>query len=192
MIVPESRYEEAVAIAKKVFESVTVTNAMGGNMGDIGPLASQMQFDKVTGYIQKGIDEGARLVTGGPGRPVGFDQGYFVQPTVFADVNNQMTIAREEIFGPVLSIIPYKTEAEAIEIANDTIYGLNNGVNTNKERRAVQSVFILSFNVPFSLPPSLKITPKTNTYLFLLTSSFLPSIYIVIKTLFFILLGCIG
>ena len=128
MIVPESRYEEAVAIAKKVFESVTVTNAMGGNMGDIGPLASQMQFDKVTGYIQKGIDEGARLVTGGPGRPVGFDQGYFVQPTVFADVNNQMTIAREEIFGPVLSIIPYKTEAEAIEIANDTIYGLNNGV----------------------------------------------------------------
>ena len=145
MIVPESRYEEAVAIAKKVFESVTVTNAMGGNMGDIGPLASQMQFDKVTGYIQKGIDEGARLVTGGPGRPVGFDQGYFVQPTVFADVNNQMTIAREEIFGPVLSIIPYKTEAEAIEIANDTIYGLNNGVNTIKSgERCSLCLFSLS------------------------------------------------
>jgi acyl-CoA reductase-like NAD-dependent aldehyde dehydrogenase len=137
MLVPESRYEEAVSIAKKVFESVTVTNAMGGKMGDIGPLASQMQFDKVTGYIQKGIDEGARLVTGGPSRPDGFDHGYFVQPTIFADVNNQMSIAREEIFGPVLSIIPYKTEEEAIDIANDTIYGLNNGVASADMDRAI-------------------------------------------------------
>lgn len=137
MLVPESRYEEAVGIAKKVFENVTVTNSMEGKMGDIGPLASQMQFDTVTGYIQKGIDEGARLVTGGPTRPDGFESGYFVQPTVFADVNNKMTIAQEEIFGPVLSIIPYKTEAEAIDIANDTIYGLNNGVASADMDRAI-------------------------------------------------------
>jgi aldehyde dehydrogenase (NAD+) len=137
LIVPESRYEEAVSIAKKVFESVTITDASGGQMGDMGPLASQMQFDKVTGYIQKGIDEGARLVTGGPSRPVGFDTGYFVQPTVFADVHNKMTIAQEEIFGPVLSIIPYKTEEEAIDIANDTIYGLNNGVASANMDRAM-------------------------------------------------------
>jgi hypothetical protein len=94
MIVPEARYEEAVGIAKKVFESVTVTNANGGKFGDIGPLASQVQFDKVTGYIKKGIAEGARLVTGGADRPAGFTEGYFVQPTVFADVNNKMAIAQ--------------------------------------------------------------------------------------------------
>eukprot|EP00943_MAST-04B_sp_MAST-4B-sp1_P005839 g5839.t1 len=151
MIVPESRYEEAVAIAKKVFESVTITDASGG--GDIGPLASQMQFDKVTGYIQKGIDEGARLVTGGPSRPAGFDAGYFVQPTVFADAHNKMTIAQEEIFGPVLTIIPYKTEEEAIDIANDTIYGLNNGVaSANMDRAMAVAVQLRSGQVQINTP----------------------------------------
>jgi len=138
MIVPEARYEEAVGIAKKVFERVAVTDASGGKFGDIGPLASQAQFDKVTNYIKKGIEEGARLVTGGPSRPAGFDRGYFVQPTVFADVSNKMTIAQEEIFGPVLALIPYKTEEEAIDIANDTIYGLNNGVASADMDRAMK------------------------------------------------------
>ena len=95
LIVPESRYEEAVAIAKKVFESVRVVDAgKGGKVSDIGPLASQAQFDRVTGYIRKGIAEGARLVCGGPERPAGFDRGYFVQPTVLADVRNDMTVAQ--------------------------------------------------------------------------------------------------
>ncbi len=96
----------------------------------IGPLASEAQFRKVQDLIQKGIDEGARLVTGGVGRPNGQNQGYFVRPTVFADVNNQMTIAREEIFGPVLSIIPFDNEEQAIAIANDTPYGLTNYVQS--------------------------------------------------------------
>jgi len=137
LIVPRSRYEEAVGIAKKVFESAHVVDASGGSVTDIGPLASQMQYDKVNGYIKKGIEEGARLVTGGPGRPDGFTKGYFVKPTVFADVNNDMTIAREEIFGPVLCIIPCDSEQEAIDIANDTIYGLNNGVASADMDRAM-------------------------------------------------------
>ncbi len=141
MIVPESRYEEAVALAKEVFEQTTVVRAPEADPDArgrfIGPLASQAQFDKVTSFIERGVSEGARLVTGGPGRPAGFEEGYFVRPTVFADVNNGMTIAREEIFGPVLSIIPYKTEEEAVRIANDTIYGLNNGVASGSMERAL-------------------------------------------------------
>ena len=88
------------------------------------PVVSEVQFNKIQGLIQKGIDEGAKLVTGGPGRPEGLKKGYFVRPTVFSQANNDMTIAREEIFGPVLTMIPYKTEEEAIRIANDTPYGL--------------------------------------------------------------------
>ena len=94
----------------------------------LGPLVSQAQWDRVQGYIQKGLDEGAKLVTGGLGKPEGLETGFFVKPTVFSDVRRDMTIAQEEIFGPVLSILPYDTEEEAIEIANDSDYGLAGGV----------------------------------------------------------------
>ena len=93
-----------------------------------------MQFNKIQRLIQAGIDEGAELVTGGPGRPENLNRGYFVRPTVFADVRNDMTIAREEIFGPVLSILPYKDEAEAIRLANDTVYGLAAYVQSGDRR----------------------------------------------------------
>ncbi len=102
----------------------------------IGPVVSEVQFEKIQGLIQKGIDEGATLVAGGTGRPDGLNAGYFVKPTVFGDVNNDMTIAREEIFGPVLSIIPFGTEEEGIAIANDTPYGLTNYVQTQDGARA--------------------------------------------------------
>jgi len=94
----------------------------------LGPLSSQAQVERVTGYIQKGIDEGAKLVTGGPERPEGFEKGYYVRPTVFSEVRNDMTIAQEEIFGPVLSIIAYEDEDQAARIANDSPYGLSGGV----------------------------------------------------------------
>eukprot|EP00463_Aulacantha_scolymantha_P004342 TRINITY_DN5442_c0_g1_i1.p1 TRINITY_DN5442_c0_g1~~TRINITY_DN5442_c0_g1_i1.p1 ORF type:complete len:312 (-),score=54.96 TRINITY_DN5442_c0_g1_i1:223-1158(-) len=141
MIAPRSRYEEICKIAKNIFESTNVVEASDptAKFGSIGPLASQMQYDRVTGYIKKGIEEGARLVTGGLERPSGVSpNGYFVKPTVFADVHNDMTIAREEIFGPVLCIIPYDSEEEAIEIANDTIYGLNNGVAGADQAHAME------------------------------------------------------
>ena len=96
----------------------------------IGPVVNKRQWDQIQGYIQKGIDEGARLVAGGPGLPDGFNRGFYVRPTVFADVRPGMTIEREEIFGPVLSIIPFDTEAEAVQIANDTPYGLTNYIQT--------------------------------------------------------------
>jgi len=134
MLVERSIYDQAVAEAKKVAQSVTVDS--GHKPGKhIGPLVSEVQFNKVQGLIQKGIEEGATLVTGGPGRPDGFDKGYYVRPTVFADVNNQMTIAREEIFGPVLSIIPFDSEEEALAIANDTDYGLTNYVQSSDGAR---------------------------------------------------------
>jgi aldehyde dehydrogenase (NAD+) len=90
----------------------------------MGPVVSELQYNKIQGLIQAGIDEGATLACGGVGRPEGIDKGYFVQPTVFANTNNDMTIVREEIFGPVLAIMPYETEEQAIDIANDTPYGL--------------------------------------------------------------------
>lgn len=129
MLVERSIYDRAVEEAKAVAEQVVVDTAHKPGK-HIGPLASEAQFHKVQDLIQKGIDEGARLVTGGVGRPNGQNQGYFVRPTVFADVNNQMTIAREEIFGPVLSMIPFDSEEQAIEIANDTPYGLTNYVQS--------------------------------------------------------------
>ncbi len=129
MLVERSIYDKAVEIAAETANKTRVGSAHeAGN--HIGPVVSAAQFDKIQGLIQKGIDEGARLVAGGLGRPDGLNRGYFVRPTVFADVNNQMTIAREEIFGPVLSIIPFDTEAEALEIANDTPYGLTNYVQS--------------------------------------------------------------
>ena len=103
---------------------------------NIGPLVSKAQFDKVQLLINRGIAEGAKLVTGGPGRPEGFTKGYFVKPTIFADVNNSMTIAREEIFGPVLCIIPYEDDDDAVRIANDTLTGLSGFVSSGNLERA--------------------------------------------------------
>ena len=123
MLVPRARLAEAEAIARKVTDGVTVGDprAAGTKMG---PVVSKVQFDKIQALIQKGIDEGAKLVCGGPGLPDGIEKGYFIKPTVFSEADNGMTIAREEIFGPVLAMIPYDSEAEAIAIANDTDYGL--------------------------------------------------------------------
>jgi aldehyde dehydrogenase (NAD+) len=122
MLVPNSRKEEAIAVARETAGQVKV-----GDPGDkkaIGPVASKAQFEKIQGLLRKGIDEGATIVVGGTGRPDGLDTGYYVKPTVFADVTNDMTIAREEIFGPVLCILGYDDLDEAVEIANDTEYGL--------------------------------------------------------------------
>jgi len=134
MLVQREIYDqsvEAAAAAAKTLE-VGPANVSGRQMG---PAVSAAQFEKIQNLIQVGIDEGARLVAGGPGRPDGLNRGYFCRPTVFADVNNQMTIAREEIFGPVLSIIPFDTEEEAIEIANDTPYGLTDYVQSGDDAR---------------------------------------------------------
>jgi aldehyde dehydrogenase (NAD+) len=135
MLVQREIYDLAVDTAAEVANSVTVGNAHEEGR-HIGPVVNDVQWGKIQDLIQKGIDEGARLVAGGTGRPDGFNKGYYVKPTVFADVNNQMTIAREEIFGPVLSMIPFDTEEEAIEIANDTPYGLTNYVQTQDGDRA--------------------------------------------------------
>jgi aldehyde dehydrogenase (NAD+) len=123
MLVPKAKLEQAEEIARKVTESVVVGDpaAEGTTMG---PVVSEVQFNKIQGLIEKGVSEGAKVVTGGPGRPDGISKGYFIRPTVFSGVNNDMTIAREEIFGPVLAMIPYETEEEAIQVANDTPYGL--------------------------------------------------------------------
>jgi len=123
MLVPASRMEEAAAIAKATAEQIKVGDPTDQTT-QIGPLVSEVQFEKVQALIQKGIDEGAKLETGGVGRPDGMNRGYFVKPTIFSDVSNDMTIAQEEIFGPVLSLIPYANEDEAVDIANDTVYGL--------------------------------------------------------------------
>ena len=129
MLVHASIYDEAVERAAKAAEATRV--ASSHEPGDhIGPVVSQVQFGKIQDLIQAGIDEGARLVAGGVGRPDGLNRGYFVRPTVFADVTNDMTIAREEIFGPVISIMKFETEDEAVAIANDTVYGLTNYVQT--------------------------------------------------------------
>jgi aldehyde dehydrogenase (NAD+) len=123
MLVPKARLAEAEAIAKRVAESVRVGDPRSPDT-TVGPLVSRIQFDRVEALIEKGIAEGARLVTGGPGRPAGLDKGYYVKPTIFSGVRNDMTIAREEIFGPVLCIVPFDTDEQAIDIANDTPYGL--------------------------------------------------------------------
>ncbi len=135
MLVPKSRMAEATGIAKKVAESVRVGDPED-DATEIGPLVSEAQWSKVQGLIQAGIDDGATLAAGGLGRPEGLDKGYFVKPTVFADVSNDMTIAREEIFGPVLSIIGYDDEDDAVRIANDTPYGLSGYVSSGDLDRA--------------------------------------------------------
>jgi aldehyde dehydrogenase (NAD+) len=122
MLVPKARMDEAIRIAREAASKVTVGDPQG-DFG-IGPVVSRVQFDKVQTLIQKGVDEGATLVAGGPGRPEGLNKGYYVKPTVFANVSNKMTIARDEIFGPVLTILGYDNLDQAVEIANDTEYGL--------------------------------------------------------------------
>ena len=129
MLVERSYYDEAVEIAREVAETTGVGPASQPGK-HIGPVVNATQWAQIQGYIEKGMAEGARLVAGGPGRPTGMNKGYFVRPTVFADVVPGMTIEKEEIFGPVLSIIPFETEADAIRIANDTPYGLSNYVQT--------------------------------------------------------------
>jgi aldehyde dehydrogenase (NAD+) len=126
MLVPKARMEEAIRIAREVASQVTVGDAKGDFA--MGPVVSKAQFVSIQEYIQKGIDEGATLAAGGPGRPKGLEKGYFVRPTVFANVRNDMTIAREEIFGPVLAILGYDSVDDAIKIANDTDFGLAGNV----------------------------------------------------------------
>jgi aldehyde dehydrogenase (NAD+) len=135
MLVTRKQHDEAVAIAKEAADAVKVGDPMAdGTM--IGPVVSKPQFDKIQGLIQRGIDEGATLVAGGVGRPEGLSRGYYVRPTVFAEVRNDMTIAREEIFGPVISILPCADEEEAVRIANDTVYGLSGYVQSGDIERA--------------------------------------------------------
>ena len=134
MLVPADRQDEAVAIAKATAEATLVGDPKEVAAGGIGPVVSEVQFNKIQGLIEKGIEEGATLVAGGPGKPEGFNAGYYVKPTIFSNVSNDMTIAREEIFGPVLSILPYKDEEDAILIANDTEYGLSGYVSGSQEK----------------------------------------------------------
>jgi aldehyde dehydrogenase (NAD+) len=135
MLVTRKQHDEAVAIAKEVAESVKVGDPMADGVM-LGPVVSEVQFKRIQGLIQKGIDEGTKLVAGGTGRPEGLARGYFVRPTLFAEVRNDMTVAREEIFGPVLSILPYRDEEEAVRIANDTVYGLSGYVQSGDVERA--------------------------------------------------------
>ena len=129
MLIEKSMYDEAIKRLKKYTENFEVGDPE--KEGEhIGPVISETQYNKIQTLIKKGIDEGAKLIAGGPGKPEGLDKGYFVKPTVFADVNNNMEVARTEIFGPVLSVMPFETEEEAIEIANDTPYGLTNYIQT--------------------------------------------------------------
>jgi aldehyde dehydrogenase (NAD+) len=135
MLVPADRQEEVAGIARKVAEEAVIGDPRD-EATTLGPVVSRAQFDRVLALIETGVREGATLVTGGPGRPAGLNKGYFVRPTVFANVANDMTIAREEIFGPVLSILPYQSEDQAIAIANDTSYGLSSYVTSGDIERA--------------------------------------------------------
>ena len=135
LLVEKSIYERAVKEAIEVANKTDVDIAEKRGK-HIGPVVSKVQFDKIQNLINKGIEEGATLSAGGPYRPEGLDKGYFVKPTVFSDVNNEMTIAKEEIFGPVVSIIPFSNEEEAISISNDTSYGLTNYIQTTDKEKA--------------------------------------------------------
>jgi len=132
MLVPKARMEEAIEVAKAAAAKASVGDPLAETTR-LGPVVSKLQFDKIQDLIQKGIDEGAELIAGGTGLPEGLDKGYFVKPTVFANVNNDMTIAREEIFGPVLTILAYEDDADAVSIANDTDYGLSGYVSGEAE-----------------------------------------------------------
>ncbi|MEM6513271.1 MAG: aldehyde dehydrogenase family protein [Pseudomonadota bacterium] len=135
MLVPASKMQDAARFAAEVAEATMVGQPTDDGV-DVGPLVSDVQWSKVQSLIQKGVDEGATLAAGGPGKPAGLSTGYFVKPTVFADVTNDMTIAREEIFGPVLSILAYEDDDDAVRIANDTPYGLANYISSADLDRA--------------------------------------------------------
>jgi aldehyde dehydrogenase (NAD+) len=135
MLVPRARLDESAAIAKETADAAVVGDPQGEKT-TLGPVVSRAQFEKIQKLIEKGIAEGADLVAGGPGRPQGLERGYYVRPTVFSNVRNDMTIAREEIFGPVLCIIPYDSEEDAVRIANDTPYGLSGYVSSGDPDRA--------------------------------------------------------
>ena len=135
MLVPKSRMDEAAAVAKAAAEQVKVGDPSAEGT-TIGPVVSEVQFDKIQNLIQKGIDEGAKLETGGTGRPEGLNAGYYIKPTVFSHVTNDMTIAQEEIFGPVLSMIGYEDDEDAVRIANDTLYGLSGYISSGDRERA--------------------------------------------------------
>ncbi len=142
MLVPAARLAEVEAIAKRVSASMVVGDPVS-EATTVGPVVSKVQFDRVEGYIEKGIAEGAKVIAGGTGRPEGLAKGYFVRPTIFSGVRNDMTIAREEIFGPVLCILPYETEEQAVQIANDTPYGLAAYVwsqNNSRARRVASRI----------------------------------------------------
>jgi len=134
MLVEKSIYNETIEKVRE-FANKTKVDSPNKNGNHIGPVISEIQFNKIQTLIQKGIDEGAKLVAGGVGKPEGLEKGYYVKPTVFTDVNNQMEIARTEIFGPVLSIIPFENEDEAVKIANDTPYGLTNYIQTQDKEK---------------------------------------------------------
>ena len=135
MLVPRARHDEAVEMAKAQLAKLTLGDPFDKNTR-LGPLASATQRDTVLDYIEKGKKEGATVVAGG-GKPANLHKGYYVEPTIFANVDNKMAVAQEEIFGPVLSIIPYDSEEEAIAIANDSQYGLSGGVWAGSEERAL-------------------------------------------------------
>ena len=137
MLVPRSKLAEVEKLAAATAETFTPGDPFAETT-KLGPLVSEVQRDRVRGFIQKGVDEGAKLVTGGAEQPDGLEKGFYIRPTVFSNVTNDMTIAREEIFGPVLSIIPYDTEEEAIEVANDTPYGLAGGVWAGSQEHAIE------------------------------------------------------
>lgn len=135
LLVEKSVYEDAIALAEKIADETRVGDPAEEG-AHIGPVISDLQYERIQGHIERGIADGARVVAGGPGKPEGFGKGYFVRPTVFADVSNQMSIARNEIFGPVLVMIPFETEDDAIAMANDTPYGLAAYIQTGDSERA--------------------------------------------------------
>ena len=137
MLVPLSRHDEALDIAKNSVENIKVGKPDDINT-DLGPLVSITQYNKVQNLIEKGIEEGAQLVSGGKGKPYGFEKGYYVKPTIFGNVSNNMIIAKEEIFGPVLSIIPYDDIEHAVSIANDTVYGLAAYVTGEDQKKCLE------------------------------------------------------
>ncbi|MEM7279509.1 MAG: aldehyde dehydrogenase family protein, partial [Pseudomonadota bacterium] len=134
-LVPQAKLAQAATIAKAVAEKTVVGDPKADGT-HLGPVVSQLQFDRIQTLIEKGIAEGAELIAGGPGKPEGLSEGYYVKPTVFSGVNNHMTIAREEVFGPVLCILPYESEDEAVDIANDTVYGLSGYVQSASAEHA--------------------------------------------------------